>query len=94
MKRHFMRKLLRIGVALCWGAGLAGAGLAQTVAKLDKVVVAGWSKPITEITNLLVEEDKGFFKARGIDLGYVSGAGGDDEWFSHKKKGLKYQKLP
>ncbi len=78
MKRHFMRKLLRIGVALCWGAGLAGAGLAQTVAKLDKVVVAGWSKPITEITNLLVEEDKGFFKARGIDLGYVSGAGGGD----------------
>ena len=46
--------------------------------KLDKVVVAGWSKPITEITNLLVEEDKGFFKARGIDLGYLPGAGGGD----------------
>ena len=44
----------------------------------DKVVVAGWSQPITEITNLLVEEDKGFFKARGIELGYVPGAGGGD----------------
>ncbi|MDW5442178.1 ABC transporter substrate-binding protein [Polaromonas sp. SM01] len=44
----------------------------------DKVVVAGWSQPITEITNLLVEEDKGFFKAKGIDLGYVPGAGGGD----------------
>ena len=54
------------------------ASLAQTPAKLDKMVVAGWSKPITEITNLLVEEDKGFFKARGIDLSYVPGAGGGD----------------
>ena len=51
---------------------------AQTPAQLDKLVVAGWSKPITEITNLLVEEDKGFFKARGIELGYVPGAGGGD----------------
>ena len=51
---------------------------AQSAGKLDKVVVAGWSKPITEITNLLVEEDKGFFKARGIELGYVPGAGGGD----------------
>jgi NitT/TauT family transport system substrate-binding protein len=44
----------------------------------DKWVVAGWSKPITEITNLLVDEQKGFFKARGIALGYVPGAGGGD----------------
>lgn len=51
---------------------------AQSPTKADKVVVAGWSKPITEITNLLVEEDKGFFKARGIELGYVPGAGGGD----------------
>ena len=43
---------------------------------LDKVAVAGWSKPISEITNLLAEPDKGFFKAQGIDLGYVPGAGG------------------
>jgi NitT/TauT family transport system substrate-binding protein len=54
------------------------ASLAQTPARLDKMVVAGWSKPITEITNLLVEEEKGFFKARGIELGYVPGAGGGD----------------
>ena len=51
---------------------------AQSPAKADKVVVAGWSKPITEITNLLVEDDKGFFKARGIELAYVPGAGGGD----------------
>ena len=45
---------------------------------LEKVTVAGWSKPITEVTPLLVEEDKGFFKANGVDLAYVSGAGGGD----------------
>jgi len=54
------------------------SSLAQASPKADKVVVAGWSKPITEITNLLVEEDKGFFKARGIELAYVPGAGGGD----------------
>jgi len=54
------------------------ASLTQTPAQLDKMVVAGWSKPITEITNLLVEEDKGFFKAHGIELGYVPGTGGGD----------------
>jgi NitT/TauT family transport system substrate-binding protein len=56
-------------------ATLLAAGLAHAA---DKVVVAGWSQPITEITNLLVEEDKGFFKAKGIDLSYVPGAGGGD----------------
>lgn len=42
----------------------------------DKMTVAGWSKPISEITNLLAEPDKGFFKARAIELGYVPGTGG------------------
>ncbi|MBL6599433.1 MAG: ABC transporter substrate-binding protein [Alphaproteobacteria bacterium] len=57
---------------------LAIALIASPVAAwaLDKVSVAGWSKPISEITNLLAEPDKGFFEARGIDLGYVPGAGG------------------
>jgi NitT/TauT family transport system substrate-binding protein len=47
-----------------------------TAQPLDKVTVAGWSQPISEITNLLAEPDKGFFRARGIDLGYVPGTGG------------------
>jgi NitT/TauT family transport system substrate-binding protein len=54
------------------------ASWAQQGARLDKVTVAGWSKPITEVTPLLVEEDKGFYKAQGIDLAYVSGAGSAD----------------
>jgi NitT/TauT family transport system substrate-binding protein len=62
-------------VCVCF---LALPSFAQSTAKLDKLVVAGWGKPITEITNLLVDEDKGFFKSRGIELGYIAGAGGAD----------------
>ncbi|MDE2607037.1 MAG: ABC transporter substrate-binding protein [Burkholderiales bacterium] len=47
-------------------------------APLKKVTVAGWSKPITEIIPLLVDEDRGFYKAQGLDLGYVPGAGSAD----------------
>ena len=43
---------------------------------LDKVTIAGWGKAISEITNILAEPEKGFFKAQGIDLGYVPGTGG------------------
>jgi NitT/TauT family transport system substrate-binding protein len=55
------------------GAVSFGSAHAQT---LDKVTVAGWSQPISEITNLLAEPDKGFFKAQGIALDYVPGTGG------------------
>lgn len=44
----------------------------------DKITVAGWSKPITEVTPLLVDEDKGFYRAQGLALAYVPGAGGGD----------------
>ena len=60
-------------------AAIAAVALASSpvlAQSLDRVAVAGWSKPISEITNLLAEPDKGFFKAKGIDLGYVPGAGG------------------
>lgn len=52
---------------------VAAPATAQTQ---DKVAVAGWSQPISEITNLLAEPDKGFFKAKGIALDYVPGNGG------------------
>ena len=55
----------------------AVTGRAQQ-AKLEKVTVAGWSKPITEVMPLLVEEDKGFYRAQGVELGYIPGAGGGD----------------
>ena len=74
----WMRRISGLAISCAVTFAAPALSWAQTAPKLDKVVVAGWSKPITEITNLLVEEDKGFFKARGIELGYVPGAGGGD----------------
>ena len=51
----------------------AGAASAQS---MDTARIAGWSKPISEITNILAEPDKGFFKAHDIEMKYVPGAGG------------------
>jgi NitT/TauT family transport system substrate-binding protein len=45
---------------------------------LKKVNLALWGKPISEITNLLAEEDLGFFKKRGLELNLLPGAGGGD----------------
>jgi ABC-type nitrate/sulfonate/bicarbonate transport systems, periplasmic components len=74
MKTPYRGLLRSLGaVALAGVIGLAGAGPALA---LDKVTVAGWSQPISEITNLLAEPDKGFFKAKGLDLDYVPGNGG------------------
>ncbi|MBA2961194.1 MULTISPECIES: ABC transporter substrate-binding protein [Ramlibacter] len=58
------------------GIGLSAPLLAQP--RPDKVTVAGWSKPITEVTPLLVDEDKPFYRAQGITLDYIPGAGGGD----------------
>jgi NitT/TauT family transport system substrate-binding protein len=58
-------------------ATLSGPDLwAQT--PLKKVSLALWGKPISEITNLLAEEDLGFFKKQGLELRLLPGAGGGD----------------
>jgi NitT/TauT family transport system substrate-binding protein len=59
-------------------SALALPAFAQTPTRLDTLTVAGWNKPITEVTPLLVDEDKGFYRAHGIALRYVPGAGGGD----------------
>lgn len=45
---------------------------------LESIRVASWSKPISEQTNLLVEEEKGFFKEQGLNMTFIPGAGGGD----------------
>lgn len=57
---------------------LAAPLAARAQAPLERITVAGWSKPITEVTPLLVDEDKGFYRAQGVDLRYVPGAGSAD----------------
>lgn len=69
------RRTLAAALALC--AALPLTGHAQSPA-LERVVMAGWSKPISEITHLLAEPDKGFFKAQGLEFVYLPGAGGGD----------------
>jgi NitT/TauT family transport system substrate-binding protein len=75
MKNTTRRSMLAAGASML---ALPALSFAQSAGKLDKVTVAGWSKAITEVMPLLVEEDKGFYKAHGIDLAYVPGAGGGD----------------
>ena len=70
------RSLLGAGAGI---AGLALTGMSHAAAPVQgKIRLAGWSKPISEITNILAEPDKGFFKAQGVELAYLPGAGGGD----------------
>ena len=55
---------------------LATASSMAVANDLDKITIAGWSGAISEITNILAEPDKGFFKDQGINLSYVPGTGG------------------
>ena len=74
----FVRLNSKLVIALVLSVCIPFSIYAQTNAKLDKVVIASWGKPISEITNLLVEEEKGFFKAKGIEMNLIPGAGGAD----------------
>jgi NitT/TauT family transport system substrate-binding protein len=46
--------------------------------EMKNLRVASWSQPITEQTNLLVDEKKGFFKKNDLDVTVIPGAGGGD----------------
>lgn len=66
-------------LVLLTACGAKDEGKSATPTKeLEKMTVASWSQPITEATNLLVDESKGFFKEEGIDLTVIPGAGGGD----------------
>ncbi len=73
-----MLSLASLMILIGPGAMRSSVAAAPAPAKLEKLTVAGWSKPITEITNLLVDEDKGFFRAKDIELAFMPGAGGGD----------------
>ncbi len=73
MKRHTLRALLALAAL-----ALLGPTAGAQDGKLEKITIASWGGPISEVTNLLVEPDKGFFRARGIELVYMPGTGGGD----------------
>ena len=74
MTQHQNRRHL-IAAAAC--AALPTLAWPQPAAP-EPFTVAGWSKPITEVMPLLVDEDKGFYRAQGLALAYLPGAGGGD----------------
>ena len=68
-RRHLLAAVCATLPSLAWS---------QAAGEPDKITVAGWSKPITEVTPLLIDEDKGFYRAQGLALEYLPGAGGGD----------------
>jgi NitT/TauT family transport system substrate-binding protein len=73
-KNHMMFPKITLNLTAL--AAFAMVSTSAVTAEVDKVTIAGWSGAISEITNILAEPDKGFFKAQDIDLGYVPGTGG------------------
>src|SRR5690554_3815584 len=73
MTRRLCLRLFTVAAGL-----MLGLATVQAEPSLEKFTLAGWSKPITEVINLLAEPDKGFFKEEGLEFRYLPGAGGGD----------------
>lgn len=72
--KHIIIAFLLLLLTAC-GSKEEGSNEKESFAQLT---VALWSQPITESVNLLVDDEKGFFKEKGIDLKVIPGAGGGD----------------
>src|SRR5690554_3843545 len=73
MTRRLCLRLFTVAAGL-----MLGLATVQAEPSLEKFTLAGWSKPITEVINLLAEPDKGFFRQESLALHYLPGAGGGD----------------
>jgi NitT/TauT family transport system substrate-binding protein len=65
-------------VLLLTACGSKNSQQATAGTEVDTVKIASWSQPISEQTNLLVNEEKDFFKNEGLDVEFIPGAGGGD----------------
>lgn len=74
-KRQFLRQLLTlsIGTAIGLTSFISSAQSAN-----ETFTLAGWSKPISEITQVIAEPELKHFEEQGIALKYLPGAGGGD----------------
>lgn len=79
-RRHLLATLCATLPLIAWRNATAATATASATATatMERITVAGWSKPITEVLPLLVDEDKGFYRAQGLALRYLPGAGGGD----------------
>ncbi|MBT2756829.1 ABC transporter substrate-binding protein [Mesobacillus foraminis] len=78
IKRLFMIVLLCLALTACGAEKQGSGGSVSENKKLDSITVANWSQLISEQTNLLVDEEKGFFKDKGLGVEVIPGAGGGD----------------
>ncbi len=71
------RRVLTAMGAIAGVVSVPRIGVAQT-ARLEKVRMAAWSPRLAEQANIYVSEEKGFFKAEGIDMEWIPGQGSGD----------------
>ena len=71
------RRVLTAMGAIAGAVSVPRIGVAQT-AGLEKVRMAAWSPRLAEQANIYVSEEKGFFKAEGIDMEWIPGQGSGD----------------
>ncbi|MDI9336613.1 MAG: ABC transporter substrate-binding protein [Gammaproteobacteria bacterium] len=62
---------------IVWTVSAFGLPVSWAQPNLDTIILAGWSRPITESVNLFVDEYKHFFADQNIKLIYLPGNGGD-----------------
>ncbi|HJH23801.1 MAG TPA: ABC transporter substrate-binding protein [Paenalcaligenes hominis] len=74
-KQFFLRQLIGLAV----GTTLAlSSSFAWSQSATERFTLAGWSKPISEITQIIAEPELKHFASQGLDLNYLPGAGGGD----------------
>ena len=69
---------LMVFLAACGSSKQPQKVESETKEELKTVRVASWSQPITEQTNLLVSQEKAFYKEQGLSVTFIPGAGGGD----------------
>ena len=77
LSRFLIIAFLSLFVTAC-GANDEGQTAPVKKEESTSITVANWSQLISEQTNLLVDEDKGFFKKEGLDIEVIPGSGGGD----------------
>ncbi len=74
-KRQFLGRFASLVLGTTLSLGLATSWAQPTT---QPFTLAGWSKPISEITQILAEPELQHFKTHGLELKYLPGAGGGD----------------
>lgn len=74
-KRFFLRQLMGLAVGTTFALSGSFAWSQNTT---ERFTLAGWSKPISEITQIIAEPELKHFSSQGLDLAYLPGAGGGD----------------